>query len=634
MREACLKIFIGCSIFLFMSFMFSCSVGRKLKRIDEQQLTAKVSLMDTDISTDNSNTEIIGANATISSAPVFENENGIFMEALIDTLTGETIATDKLNAIVVEATFRNVAERNGVVQISFDVLVPIELQHSQWQVRFTPEFYFNGDTLLLDKIFITGSKFREAQLRGYSIYNRYADKIVPDSLYLQKFTYKKQLEKFVARHNSIEDRAKEHYKKHWMIKLNELREKDKDQVFTKFVKDAIIVDNVRLDSVVTVANGNAIKYSYSQNLLAQKDLRKVEMVMNGEIYKDGQRLSFLESTKPLTFYISSMVSFVDDSPMYMTKILNRNLYLNENYMINFAKGGWSVDESFSGNGDEIRRMKKKLRDVLSDTTYIVDSLFVAATCSPEGALKFNNRLSGKRALAIKGVIEDYIEFYRDSVQKEFWNINMTAEENEVKGAELDIAIVNKSEDWNTLGELVNKSALIKNKKSVWKCYEIKDLDLREANLRKSEDYKLIRDSLYPLLRRVNLNFAMHRKGMLKDTVHTVVPDTLYESGVRAIKERDYKRAITLLKDYKCLNTAIAYLSMDYNNSALEVLEHLPKSAQRDYMLAIVCSRLGREQQAIDFYLSSVVMEPSYRHRGNLDPEINLLIKKYKLFTNF
>lgn len=614
--------------------LYGCSVGRKLKQIDKQQFTAKVSLMDSPSLDGTSKAEIIGSGTNILTQSSVDDNNSIFMEAQIDSLTGETIATDKLNEIVVEATFRNVAERNGLVQISFDILVPVQLQHPQWQVRFTPEFYYKGDTLLLDKIFITGNKFREAQLRGYSIYNRFAGTIVPDSLYMQKFIYKNQLEKFVERHNDMLDQAKEHYRKHLMIKLNELRGEDRAQIFAKFVKDTIIVDKVRLDSVVTVSDGNVIKYSYTQNLLAQKDLRKVEMVLNGEIYKDGDRLCVLEATKPLTFYISSMVSFVDDSPMYVTKVISRNLYLSENYKIGFTKGGWHLDESFSSNGQELRRMKRKINNVLSDTTYVVDSLLVAATCSPEGALKFNNRLSGRRAIEIKEVIERYLEFYRDSIKNEFWNINVAQEEIEIEAPKMEIGVVNKSEDWNGLWDLVQKSNLIKDKKKVFECYVTDDLDLREANLRKLEDYAIIRDSLYPLLRKVNLNFAIHRKGMIKDTVHTVVVDTLYEAGVKALKDRDYKLAITFLKEYKTINTAIAYLSMDYNNSALSILEDLPQTAQRDYMLAIVYSRLEKEQKAVDYYLKSVSVEPSFRHRGNLDPEISLLINKHKLFTNF
>ena len=70
--------------------------------------------------------------------------------------------------------------------------------------------------------------------------------------------------------------------------------------------------------------------------------------------------------------------------------------------------------------------------------------------------------------------------------------------------------------------------------------------------------------------------------------------------------------------------------MDYNNSALSVLEKLPKSAKRDYLLAIVWKRLGNEQKGVEYFLHAVSQDYSMRHRGNLDPEISALVRKYDI----
>ena len=74
--------------------------------------------------------------------------------------------------------------------------------------------------------------------------------------------------------------------------------------------------------------------------------------------------------------------------------------------------------------------------------------------------------------------------------------------------------------------------------------------------------------------------------------------------------------------------------MDYNNSALEILERLPRDARRDYMLAVVYGRLGNEKLAVEHFLNSVEQDDQMRHRGNLDPEISALIKKYGIFNNY
>ena len=122
--------------------------------------------------------------------------------------------------------------------------------------------------------------------------------------------------------------------------------------------------------------------------------------------------------------------------------------------------------------------------------------------------------------------------------------------------------------------------------------------------------------------------------MIKDTVHTTVVDSTYARGLRALKDMDYKTAIALLGPYEDYNAAVAYISLDRNLSALQILEKITgpaRTAPVNYMLAIVYSRIGRVQDAVQCYLDSVEQEPYYRHRGNLDPEISVLIKRYDLF---
>ena len=52
------------------------------------------------------------------------------------------------------------------------------------------------------------------------------------------------------------------------------------------------------------------------------------------------------------------------------------------------------------------------------------------------------------------------------------------------------------------------------------------------------------------------------------------------------------------------------------------------------MLAVVYGRLGDEKRAVEHYLNSVEQDQGMRHRGNLDPEISALIKKYGIFNNY
>ena len=118
--------------------------------------------------------------------------------------------------------------------------------------------------------------------------------------------------------------------------------------------------------------------------------------------------------------------------------------------------------------------------------------------------------------------------------------------------------------------------------------------------------------------------------MTKDTVHTTVVDSIYMKGVKALCDMDYAQALPLLRPYKDYNAAIAYVGMDMNASAMDILQDMEKTAQVNYLLAILYSRQGDEEKAVECYVRSCRQNRMYVHRGNLDPEISVLIKLYGL----
>ena len=117
---------------------------------------------------------------------------------------------------------------------------------------------------------------------------------------------------------------------------------------------------------------------------------------------------------------------------------------------------------------------------------------------------------------------------------------------------------------------------------------------------------------------------------MKDTVHTTEIDSTYLLGVSALKEREYEKALSLLREYRDYNTAIAYVSLDYNASAMAILEDLERTPQVNYMMALLYARKGDDQNAVQSYLNACHEDRSYVFRGNLDPEINALIQRYGL----
>ena len=575
----------------------------------------------------------------------------IIMKAIKDE-DGEMVAHDVLDAAVVTARFRNVAERNGRVDIEFQVIVPQSMQDSKWQLRFRPQMYIMLDTLDLDPVIITGSDYRKAQLRGYQQYEKFLSTIVtnPDEfvnwwaleLFIERnmpqlYAFKSDStyvsdEQFASAYGVTEKEAIEHYTDKLARKANSWRMSRREKMYRKYVKVPIVREGLRLDTVIQAFNGDII-YRYVQPIQTRPKLRKVDVVLSGDIYESDRKIYDIPMSEPLTFYISSLSAFVDNREKYLTKVIERRVEENTACYIEFASGSFAVDERMGNNPEEIGRIKDNLITLIHNEKFDLDSIVVTSSASPEGAVRFNETLSKKRSEGISAYFGKWMTAYQDSLERER-GFAVDEEGNIIIEKRAEIPMIGRSsgENWQMLDRLIEKDTVLtaEQKEAYRNLSSQPDIDLRERKMQKLPYYRYLREKLYPRLRTVRFDFHLHRKGMVKDTVHTTVLDTVYMDGVQAIRDRDYERALTLLRPYEDYNTAIAYLCMDYNASALQILEKLEKTAQVNYMLAVLYSRRGEEQKAVECYIRSCSQDPTYVHRGNLDPEISVLIRRYGL----
>ena len=105
-------------------------------------------------------------------------------------------ASDRIVPAYVSATSRNVAERGGMIELCFDIVVSDSMLDPEWQIRITPLMHCMGDTVALDRVLLTGEKYRNKQLRGYQQYDKFLNSLVEDdSLFIKR----RELEIFVAR---------------------------------------------------------------------------------------------------------------------------------------------------------------------------------------------------------------------------------------------------------------------------------------------------------------------------------------------------------------------------------------------------------------------------------------------------
>ena len=580
-----------------------------------------------------------------------EGKEILIMRAVKD-IDGEMVATDVLSAARVTARFRNVAERNGRVDLRFDVTVPHEMRDSRWQLRLQPVMGILGEHVPLDPVVITGEAYRKAQLRGYQQYQRFLDSIISDSTL---FISARQLEIFVRRnipqlyrfrndttfvtdeafasvYGVTERQAIEHYSLRYKIRRNDRRIAMKGKMFDRYVKVPILTEGLRLDTILTDANRDFV-YSYVQTINTRPLLRKVDISMSGDIFEQEKRIFRIPESDSLTFYISSLSSLAENTERYLFQVVERRAEAHTACYIDFASGSADMNLALGENAAEAERIRSNLRELVTSDTFEMDSVVVTASSSPEGTYSSNERLSRRRADVVSGYFQNIQHTLTDSVRRGggvILGLGETVEQ--PKTEPIRFIARNNPENWLMLDALVTKDSVLTgaDKASYFALKRIPDPDRREAGLQTEPFYRYLREKLYPQLRTVRFDFHLHRKGMVKDTVHTTVPDTVYRDGVQAIRDRDYEKAVTLLRPYQDYNTAVAYLCMGYNASALHILENLERSAPVHYMLAILHARSGDDRNAVQCYLRACEQEASYVHRGNLDPEIAELIRRYGL----
>ncbi len=575
----------------------------------------------------------------------------MIMKAVRDQ-DGEMVATDVIDAAVITARFRNVAERHGKVDLRFQVTVPAGMQDSRWQIRLYPDMFLLSDSIRLEPVVITGENYRKSQLKGYERYRKFLGSIVTDSTALMDIH---QLEVFIKRNipalyafrndsSIVSERdftsafgvtgreAIEHYTIKYLVRRNDRRIAGKDRMFRKYVKVPIVTEGLRLDTVIAGGGGDFI-YEYVQTINTQPSLRKVGITLGGEIFEEDRSIYSIPRSEPLTYYISSLSSLADKSERYVTKVIERDATANTACYIDFPTGGYSVDAGFGNNGPEIWRITENLTSLMDDPRFDLDSIIVTASCSPEGTYPFNEKLSLKRAEAVSDYFTKFILRRKDSLLRASREFNLDETFDASRGLSREIRFIsrNNPENWEMLDGLVMRDSLLSAKdKEAYASSSVLSPDEREQFLRTLDGYHRMRESLYPRLRTVKFDFHLHRKGMIKDTIHTTVVDSVYSEGVRALIDHDYEKAVTLLRPYHDYNSAVAFCAMDYNASAMDILKDLEETAKTDYMMALIEARRGDDRGAVEKYLKAVHLDPSYIYRGNLDPEISRLIREYGL----
>lgn len=647
-----LLIALLCLFLVWMLFP-SCGTTRKAQKLRQRNITATIGLTK---ESELPSMEILQAKRdTIIVKDPGTGREVYLMKAYQDEETGEMVANEVLKAAVVTARFRNIAERNGKVDLRFEITVPAEMQDKGWQLRFYPDMFILQDSVRLESVIVTGLNYRKAQLKGYEQYQRFLSKIISDTtkfinirlleIFLKRnipevYAFKTDSsevsdEMFFSYYGVTEQQAIDHYTNRFLKRINQRRIDARETMYRRYVKVPIGKNGIRLDTVIEAVNGDLV-YQYVQTIKTRPKLRKVDIVLSGDVYESDKKIYDIPRSDPLTFYISSLSSFADNTERYMTHVIERRAEANASYRIEFALGKSDVDLKLADNERQIGYVIQNLEDLMQNEVFDLDSIVVVANASPEGSWSANGALSKRRGDAVVKYFNDHMKKYRRRLADE--RGFAVDEEGRIIDPSKDIPdirFISRSvpENWDLLDRLVAKSPVLSDEqKARYRSHAgVKDKDHREQLMRSDDYYQFVKDSLYGRLRVVDFSFALHRKGMIKDTVHTTQLDSAYMRGVQLLKDMEYEEAVKILGPYQDYNAAVAYMGCDRNASAMLILNNIgERSAQVNYLMAILYSRTGNEKEAVQCYMNACKQDHSYVHRGNLDPEISELIKIYGL----
>ena len=375
------------------------------------------------------------------------------------------------------------------------------------------------------------------------------------------------------------------------------------RAFERFVKHPY-PQGVRLDSIVEGARD--LSYYYSQEVPTRSEGKTMLLTLHGAVVAlDGSRYD-LPPLDTLRYHISSMLSFADTTTRYVTKIIEKYAVVNDRNYLSFRVNDTRIIDTLGDNAVQLARIESLMSGLVEQREFHVDSIVLTASASPEGSYAQNERLARGRAVALKQRLGQRFGRQVDTLLSVRW----------------------VAEDWVELERRIAADSTIAEREAILGLLRtVGNPDRREAELRRRfpKQYRDIRERLYPLLRAVNFKYDLRRVGMVKDTIHTTVPDTLYARGVELLNERKYNDALRILRPYEDRNTAVAMLSLGLDEQAYEVLCRLKEEATVEYLKAVACTRTGRIEEGKAAFRRACELQPNFEYRGNLDPEIRELI---------
>lgn len=545
------------------TLVISCTLTRRMERKGER---AVLSLFQKTEQQDSISTQKKSLSEGWVKRP---NGDSLFWSEALTDEDGERRMLIHLEEVRVVGRSKVVVERLGQVTLDFQITVPEQLQGNCLGIVITPQLHDGDSTTKLEQLVVRGGLYGRLQERDSWQFDRYRERM-----------------------NSLMRNA-----------VDSVRESVLDKAYHRIVRFPY-AEGARLDSVVQ--NRECFDYFYTQQVKPRNDSKQLFVTLEGEVQGlDGSRYK-LPHSDTLCFTVSSMLSLIDTLPRFCVRVIDKYAVVQDRNYIAFRVNETELCDTLGDNRRQLERIVTLMDSIVDLEEYYLDSLVMTASSSPEGSFSRNNSLAKERGYALR----DYLRGYFG------------------EGIDTTVTVRWVAEDWKTLEKMILEDDSITDKEQIRELItEEKDPDMREKKIKDlfPKHYSYIRHKYYPQLRCVDFRYNLRRRNMIKDTIHTTEPDTLYARGVQLLRERRYADAVNLLYAYKDRNSLIALLSLGYDRSAYEIAQGLPQGAENDYLHAIAAMRVGLRDEAEKYYNRAAKKEPRLKFRAKLDPELTELV---------
>lgn len=400
--------------------------------------------------------------------------------------------------------------------------------------------------------------------------------------------------------------AKHHYLIDDIV-LNDMNIERKGEIFNEVVEFPIPGEDMtglRLDTVIT-AEYDFI-YPYKQPWKIDKGTKKLEVVLASMVEGIDKSTFVFPLSDTLTYFIASLAQLADESLVTERKMLHKNMVDNQSIYPDYRTRKSHRFRDIR-NPEIFDKIVEAYQIYNNEADLVVDSVSIRAYTDLEGLWHENYELSLERAKEAA----DYLK------QKGVRNPVPKA----------------AGEDWPTLARQVQSHRSLLYRQAILDSLTNAIYpDMTEENIKRDypDDYKIIRDEIYPKLVRFDVTLHINRPSIEENTLQETYRED-YDEGIKLLREKEYMLALEKLAKYADYNTALTLVCLGYNDKAQEVLEALPETGRNEYLLAIIKARKDNKNEAAKHLQKACQLSPELYSRTRLDSEVRELADELNLW---